>query len=1012
MKSKFISALLFGVMAVASTTTFVSCKDYDDDINNLQTQIDKLNTTVSSIQSEIDKGKIITSVTSTSNGVTITMSDGSTYTITNGTDGEDGSVLTIGSNGNWYIDGVDSGVAAKGEKGDKGDTGDAGEDGADGNNGTDGGYYVPESDGYFWYYTADGTKTTTKGPQWKTTDSGTTTTSKIYAVKDNDNLTLCGLTDANGNAIPDVTISLGGKLTSLVFAPTTYVNGVEAIKFATLTYKTWGTTLTGDKPADANTDYSIDNKTNIAEYFANPANVLTSSIEGLSYVSNTATETTRAAAETSPIDVAGFNVEDNANGVRVLNVTITKNKAFKKPATGFTIVALKASLPTGETVYSDWTRVEETTETPYIHNKEAVDASGKLDEGTTGVQHFYAYSKIYGSATASTVDSVAKSVADAAAPIKEVYYKNTIDLDSLVQVCDKKGTVYNAKSYGLAFSYNLMDFKVKNEGSTVDATNQKDFAVLTGSVLSSKAIDGTTNNRSAIGRTPVVQVVLTDTVNKQVVDVRYIKIKWVDETVNKVLDDTYAFTDEYDCGEEYADTILQAQMNKIYATVNLEKEEFHAAYTLQSGLYTTLEKAKLGGTPDATGMTITDLVDNTSSTQTHNLKWTVGNVTATAAEFAAGKKVVTAYAVYRNVSNNQSIIIFPLELTLTMPKMAYADGVNKTNYWTGAVRNINPTAETDELYGNATAGPGYVTTQIRGTVLSGYSLVDTELSTASTPASVQELVKFGTAKVIFDESRLSEVATATGTSVSDWSLSDTKLTLKYKGNYAATLGLGTGDNQYNFIQLEETPRVNEGVKTTAASKATEGALLLVGKKVPVKLVNEWCNFSTDLEKFDFFFMTPLTFTGSGNSVSISDVTAGGSSSATLGTLTVKENAMANKRTVWTSAASGTNATLVEWYGVKGVVYDETNAMTNLQLDGTVGTTCNVKLSSFKKSNGDPLYNVVVDKANNKVIFYNNSGDAIGNDFVIEIPVSVDTKWQKGLSTVIKVTIKAHITSAK
>ena len=42
--------------------------------------------------------------------------------------GEDGHSpkVTIGTNGNWFVDDVDTGVSAKGEKGDKGE---AGEDG-------------------------------------------------------------------------------------------------------------------------------------------------------------------------------------------------------------------------------------------------------------------------------------------------------------------------------------------------------------------------------------------------------------------------------------------------------------------------------------------------------------------------------------------------------------------------------------------------------------------------------------------------------------------------------------------------------------------------------------------------------------------------------------------------------------------------------------------------------------------------------------------------------------------
>ena len=44
MNKKFLSAILFGALMVTSTGTFVSCKDYDEEIEDLQTQIDKLAT--------------------------------------------------------------------------------------------------------------------------------------------------------------------------------------------------------------------------------------------------------------------------------------------------------------------------------------------------------------------------------------------------------------------------------------------------------------------------------------------------------------------------------------------------------------------------------------------------------------------------------------------------------------------------------------------------------------------------------------------------------------------------------------------------------------------------------------------------------------------------------------------------------------------------------------------------------------------------------------------------------
>lgn len=82
---------------------------------------------------------------------TITYSDGTTsyFVITNGEDGEKGiqgipgedghtPVITINEEGYWCVDGVSTGVLAKGEKGDKGEPGEKGDKGDKGSDGKDG----------------------------------------------------------------------------------------------------------------------------------------------------------------------------------------------------------------------------------------------------------------------------------------------------------------------------------------------------------------------------------------------------------------------------------------------------------------------------------------------------------------------------------------------------------------------------------------------------------------------------------------------------------------------------------------------------------------------------------------------------------------------------------------------------------------------------------------------------------------------------------------------------------
>ncbi len=126
-------------------------------------------------------GITIKGVSKTSSGnidtYTITYSDNTTYvfTVTNGSDGkpgvngEDGSVITIGDNGHWYIDGNDTGYDATGPKGENGNNGSDGVsiikiEKTDGD-GTSGSY-----DTYTIYYS-----------------NSTTSTFKIYNGKDGDN---------------------------------------------------------------------------------------------------------------------------------------------------------------------------------------------------------------------------------------------------------------------------------------------------------------------------------------------------------------------------------------------------------------------------------------------------------------------------------------------------------------------------------------------------------------------------------------------------------------------------------------------------------------------------------------------------------------------------------------------------------------------------------------------------------------------------------------------------------
>ena len=122
MNKKFLSAILFGALMVSSTGTFVSCKDYDDDIDEINNKLNTLETTVAELQKKIVDGAYVKSITPNAEGFVVTMSDGTTTTIKSakGQDGKDGTQWTITEDGYWACDGEKTNVKAVGVDGQDG----------------------------------------------------------------------------------------------------------------------------------------------------------------------------------------------------------------------------------------------------------------------------------------------------------------------------------------------------------------------------------------------------------------------------------------------------------------------------------------------------------------------------------------------------------------------------------------------------------------------------------------------------------------------------------------------------------------------------------------------------------------------------------------------------------------------------------------------------------------------------------------------------------------------------
>ena len=824
------------------------------------------------------------------------------------------------------------------------------------------------------------------------------------------------------NKVNALTICVTKRLTSIYFAPSTFVDGVECIDFASLNYIDWGTNendwLANESPANGE-ENRIDNGTTTAVYYLNPSGVDEESIEGgirgLSFISNTASNISTRGAATPVVAVKSGEIKDGK-----LTLKLTKNTAaINNSNENFTIVSLKAPLSEkvktasekGKeiNVYSDWARLTESVVRPYIHNIKTV-TDGKADERAE-FAHFYRFGDIY-SMYSETFDGIRAlnypNYTSQSRDSKRKYfvaYNKPFDVKELTTVCDHNGNVINYESYGLKFEYNLMKcYWVLNEGNTTDATNQQLYATINDGVVASTAPGVTGANRAAIGKSPVVQIVLRDTKNNAVVDVRYIMIQWVEKDVETIVLDNINKQTTWDCGEIATCKIGEAELNKLAAQLNLETvTEFSSRFTVASDLIDADGK-KIG--------TVDKKENGEAAGQIDNILVTFETpMTMTKELYEGGSVAYTGYIFIQSKTEPLQYKV-PVVLTATFDKSrqlalnsAY---VENANYWKGTGINryvvANPTLEANDSKGYTLAN-GFHDTQIL------YNLLNAYLNGTSAPKDVENLVRNlqkadgDNARFVFDEDRVEDVLGA------GWNVSADGTTLYFKRDVAATI------TRNGFVQLEEGPNKGKHALASDAAKmlvaydetpATEATK----NAVPVKIVGTICDYDVVLSQFLVRFEKPINLTWGTLAVTLKDQHSAGYTETLpwQKMITVKE-AYNRYRTIIDE--KNCDKTLRSWYGYywdgKNDIYPYIN-INEAKLEGK-------SLSSYKNANGTPMYELKyeADKANYganaKFWFFNNSGNAITEDLVITVPVTVDSKWRTWEETV-TITVSETTTTAK
>lgn len=713
MKRKYLSALLMGALTVASVSTMTSCKDYDDDINNLQGQIDALSKTLSELQTKINDGSILKSVESDGNGgIKVTVTKNGTDTSYNikqgeqGAAGKDAVVWKIGEDGYWYKNDTKTEYKALGTKGETGETG------ATGAAGKDGKYYVPNPEtGTFWVY-GDGDKAAYDSKIVYTA----TNEDVITAVWDNDNLTLTNVAGAPGKKI---VVSLSSALKSLVFDPDFYYAGIEAFDLAT--YKYNPATV---KAVDADGDYSMDAPIVAddaftyapdlaATYFLNPSNAkMSNDAAKYSFIAYNK-DYTRAAADygsTFKVESADLTTKGKVTVHAKYNGNAIKNIAENNQVT---VLALQYT--SGDSIVtSDFAAIKASTYSKLVLNNPTL-------------QHVDAIpSHLYQTAQDAINNAAQIHVAWNSKGIDLREYVNTDrtydkDENPTCKAWDKNAAEGLVEKSGFKYSFELVGYKSgKNETSqSAHAAIASNGYTLRPQMTAGgkQQAYGAAQNEATIGREPLVRVILKDTVNNKIAAVGYIKVV-IEKTVaeNKAEEvDLVTVNKPYTiaCGDNDIDLqkVTWAQVEEqLYAKLNMSKEAFEDAYELDCGTVDANQFEK--ATTDAEALAADKKIGTVSQTrtdvagkQTEVIAWSIKNQAAYAA-FKAGKTTLSTYVRYAlkadKTAANKYVYV---KLTWTpsainlKPSTTFGNENKIKSYWYAANSAVAGTGY-DEVHGN------------------------------------------------------------------------------------------------------------------------------------------------------------------------------------------------------------------------------------------------------------------------------------------------------------------------
>lgn len=789
MRKKYLSALLFGALLFASAGTFQSCKDYDDDIKNLEEQLNQkasledLNAKVEQLNTAVSEAK------TTAQEALDKAQEALDKANQGGTEGVSEDEM------NAAIEAAKAEIEKQMEKLAK--------------------LEDVEAKLAEMQKTLDAAVGATEEQMQKLQTQVEALTVQVMNV-------------------------IGSRLTSVTLIPEMHINGIPAITFTTLqytpqTYKvnTHKDVVKGDHSTnpwldhvDAGKPLYISTEKNEVNYQLNPnIGITDKDVNTPSFDCITSTNITRATEilNNKPIEVTGYDVKDG-----VMTVTFKKNSEYLGETLGttgeahtgdkkesFYMASLKtpiaeknltdAEKEAGKDVYvnSEYSRIEEIVAEPYLANSRTLFEKDKNNEFANETQtdaqgefyvHYHDSICLYNSGNDEMVDVRAP-------------YDEPLDLSTLVTVCatnvENHKTHYelrNYADYGLEFHFAMAEGKYLQ--GELETDEQEFGKILNGHLLKSEVYDvdlaDDEYSKTSIGREPIVRVSLVDAKNNNnLVAQRYIKVRWTGEK-NQTIPAVDLGTNDISCHDMWKQLFSQDMNEKIYHQVkfdgdqSISKTQFHTIYTemkitglrkdgqaidLSTLNYTTnanywnegTDRVEVDGgeaiknDKDLVFAMLHDANDNTS----YNLVWamnpeTVGKLAENNGKYASTYEIDVEYIDPAGLNGN---IKQTFKQTIEAPTQTFS---YQGTYWADGkgegVFNVNPivfntkndgwTAEQDHKYPGAANGcelKDY--SHIEADLVNGYIYEPTKQKPTSVAQFIQKIRNCADVKFVFDKDK-------------------------------------------------------------------------------------------------------------------------------------------------------------------------------------------------------------------------------------------------------------------